>query len=45
MVLVWHTIKQDQVTKGSSNIVDRSPSRVATVLQSLEAMGTVVVKI
>ena len=45
MILVCRVISQDHVTKGWSNIMSRSPSRQATSLLSLVAIGTVVVKI
>ena len=38
-------ILQDYVTEGSSNIMDRSPSMLVTILPSLVAIGTVVVEI
>ena len=44
MILVCRVISQDHVTKGWSNM-SRSPSRQATSLLSLVAIGTVVVKI
>ena len=45
MVLVRHRISEDYVTKGSSNILGRSPSRLVTILPRLVVIVTVVVEI
>ena len=45
MVLVCHVILQDNMTKGWSNTIGRSPSWQVTSLLSLVAIGTVAVKI
>ena len=45
MILVCHMISQDQVTKGSSNIMGGSPSCQVTSLPSLVAIGIVVMEI
>ena len=45
MVLVCDLILQDHVTNRLKNIMDRSTSRSATVLASLEYTGILVVEI
>ena len=45
MILVCHVILSDHVTKGFSNVMSGSPSRLVTILSSLVARGTVVVEI
>ena len=42
MVLVCHIISQDRMTKVSSNIIGKSPSRIVTILPSLVVISTVV---
>ena len=45
MLLVCQVTSQDHLTKGSGNIIGRSPSRFVTIISSLVAIGTVVVDI
>ena len=45
MVLVCHMISQGQLSKGSSNINGRNPSRLVTILPRLVVTGCVVVDI
>ena len=45
MILVCHVISQDEVIKGSCDFMDCSPSRKGTILPSLVAIGSQVVKI
>ena len=45
MILVCHMILQDHVIKWSFEFTGRIPSRYVTILPSLVAMGTVLVKI
>ena len=45
MVLVCYLISQDHVIKGSSNIMDRSPSRLVMILPNFVLIGIVVVDI
>ena len=44
MALLCHVILQDHLTKGLSNIIGRSPSRLLTILSSLVAKDTAVVE-
>ena len=44
MILVCYVISQDHVSTRSSNM-DRSPSKLVTILPSLVAIGTVAVEI
>ena len=44
MVLVCHVILRDKKTKGLSNTMDSSPSRVVTILPSFVTICTVVLK-
>ena len=44
MVLVCLVILTDHVTKGSSNIMGRNPSKLVTILPGLGTIGTVVVE-
>ena len=43
MFLVCHVISQDHMTKGSTIIMGRIPSKLHTTLPSLVAIGIVVV--
>ena len=45
MVLVCYVISQDHLTKGSSNIIGRHPSREVTILSRLVVIDNVVVEI
>ena len=45
MVLVYHLILQDHVIKGSCDFMGKSLSRYVTILPSLVAIGTEVMKI
>ena len=45
MLLGCHVIKQDQISKWSGDYNDRSPSRKASILPSLVALGTAVSEI
>ena len=45
VVLVCYLISQDHVIKGSSNIMDRSPSRLVMILSNFVLIGIVVVDI
>ena len=45
IVLVYHMISQDLMTKGWNNIMGRSPSCQVTILTNFVAIGTVVVEI
>ena len=45
IVLLCHLITQDHMSKASSNIMGRSPSRLFTILTNLLVIGTVVVEI
>ena len=42
MILFCQKISQDHVTKGSRNIMDRSPLRLVAILSSLMAIANVV---
>ena len=44
MILVCHMILQDHEIKGSSDYMGKSPPRQITILPSLVAIGTEVVK-
>ena len=44
MVLVCHMILRGHLSKGSSNINGRKPSRLVTILPRLVAIGCVVVE-
>ena len=45
MVLVCHVISQDHVIEELRNFMDSSRSRLATILASLVALGTLIVEI
>lgn len=45
MVLLCDLITQDYMSKASSNVIGRNPSRLFTILTNLLVIGTVVVEI
>ena len=45
MLLACHLISQNHVTKGSSNIMGRSPSRLVTILPSVVVIDAVLVEV